>query len=221
MSKTFVLIAASALTLAACAGGAEGTGPMPLTPMSRYALQVEPDLDRIALAVHADGLSPNQRHHIAALAHRYREAGTGAVLVEAPSGGDAVAGDRAWEIRRALEEAGVPGSAITVVSYSAPDPRAPVLAGFETVRAHIPQCGTSWPDMTANRSNAGQANFGCAINANLAAQIADPRDILGHRNLGPADAGRRSVVFDNYRAGDPTSAQLEELVEGRVSQAVE
>ena len=221
MTKTFALLAAaSSLALTAC-GGAAGHGPQPLTPLGRYALQVEPGMDRIALAVHDDGLSPNQRHHLAALADRYRASGTGAVLVEAPSGGDAVASERAWDVRRALEEAGVPGPAITVVSYSAPDPRAPVLAGFETLRAHVPQCGVSWTDLTANQANAGQSNFGCAVNANLAAQIADPRDILGRLTLGPADAGRRSVVFDNYRAGAQTSAPLEELVEGRVSQAVE
>lgn len=220
MIRRFAVIISS-LAVAACGAGAAGSGPLPITPTSRYMLQVEPGLDRIALAVHPDGLSPNQRHHLAALADRYRATGTGAVVVEAPAGGDAVAGDRAWEVRRALEEAGVPGSAISVVGYSAPDPRAPVLAGFEVLRAHIPQCGAGWPDLTAGNANAGQSNFGCAVTANLAAQIADPRDILGHRDLGPADAGRRSVVFDNYRAGDPTSAPLEQLVQGRVSQAVE
>ena len=59
------------------------------------------------------------------------------------------------------------------------------------------------------------------MNANLAAQIADPRDIISPRPMTPADAGRRAVVFDNYRAGQPTSAPQEELVRSRVSQAVD
>ncbi len=219
--KTLLIVAAASAALSACGGGTAVEGPMPLTPTSRYSLQVEPGMDRIALAVHANGLSSNQRAHIAALADRYRDSGTGGVFVEAPSGGDAVAGDQAWAVKAALEGEGVPAGAITVVTYSAPDPRAPVLAGFETVQAAIPQCGTAWGNLSANHANNSQSNFGCAVTANLAAQIANPRDILGHRALGPADAGRRAVVFDNYRAGNPTSASLEELVDGRVAQAVE
>jgi pilus assembly protein CpaD len=70
-------------------------------------------------------------------------------------------------------------------------------------------------------SNASSVGLGCAVNANLAAQIADPRDIVGHRQISPPDSGRAAVVFDNYRKGEVTSAAQEPLVEGRIAQAVE
>ena len=70
-------------------------------------------------------------------------------------------------------------------------------------------------------SNEASLGLGCAINANLAAQIADPRDIVGHRPTSPADSGRAAVVFDNYRKGEVTSAPQEPLVEGRIARAVE
>ena len=35
---------------------------------------------------------------------------------------------------------GVPAERVLVMAYDAPDPRAPVLAGFETLRAHVPNC---------------------------------------------------------------------------------
>ena len=63
--------------------------------------------------------------------------------------------------------------------------------------------------------------LGCAVNANIAAQIADPRDIVGHRPISPPDSGRAAVVFDNYRRGEVTSAPQEKLVEGRLARAVE
>lgn len=207
--------------LAACAPGAGGATPAPLTPTSRWSLQVEQDLDRIALAVHDTGLSANQRAALGALSDRFHHAGGDVIRIEAPAGGDPAAGEAAWQARAVLQERGVPAERIQVASYHAPDPRAPVLAGFETLRAHTPRCGTAWENLSRTGANLTSSNFGCAVNANLAAQIADPRDIVSPQAMTPADSGRRTVVFDNYRAGDPTSAPQEELVRSRVSQAVE
>ena len=96
-----------------------------------------------------------------------------------------------------------------------------MLVGFDTVRAAVPRCGASWASLTRTGTNESSANFGCAVNANLAAQIADPRDIVRPRDMTPADSGRRSVVFDNYRKGLATAAPQEDLVSGgQVSQAV-
>jgi type IV pilus biogenesis protein CpaD/CtpE len=65
------LLAGAALGLSGCVGGpASLGGEPPLTPTSRYALQVETGLDRIALAVHDDGLSANQNAALAALVER-------------------------------------------------------------------------------------------------------------------------------------------------------
>ena len=199
MFRALLLTAAASLVLGAC-GSTGSSSVQPLTPLSRYALRVEPGLDRIALAVHDDGLSPRQQAALGDLAGRYFASGVGVVRIEGPSGDD---------------------PRIVVASYAAPDPRAPVLAGFETVRAVIPNCAAEPRAMDNRFSNNSSIGLGCAINANLAAQIADPRDIVGHRPISPADSGRAAVVFDNYRRGEVTSAQQEALVEGRIAQAVE
>ncbi len=220
MMRALLLTVAAATVLGACAStGASVT--QPVTPLSRYSLRVEPGLDRIALAVHEDGLSYTQQAAINDLAGRYFSSGVGAVRIEGPSGNDAAAARQTWAVRSALESAGLPADRILVVSYAAPDPRAPVLAGFETVRAVIPNCAAEPRAMEGRFSNSSSMGLGCAINANLAAQIADPRDIVGHRPISPADSGRAAVVFDNYRRGEVTSAPQEPLVEGRLSQAVE
>lgn len=220
MMRALLLTAAATVVLGACAStGASDT--QPLTPLSRYALRVEPGLDRIALAVHEDGLSSNQQAALNDLAGRYFAAGVGAVRIEGPSGEDPAAARQTWAVRSALQAAGLPADRIIVASYAAPDPRAPVLAGFETVRAVIPNCAAEPRAMEGRFSNDSSIGLGCAINANLAAQIADPRDILGHRPISPADSGRAAIVFDNYRRGEVTSAPQEPLVEGRVAQAVE
>lgn len=218
--RTLLLSLSATVVLGACA---TTTTPdsQPLTPLSRYSLRVEPGLDRIALAVHEDGLSASQQVALGDLAGRYMASGVGWVRVEAPSGADPAAARQAWAVRSALQSAGLPADRIVVASYAAPDPRAPVLAGFETVRAVIPNCAVERGAMDGRFSNESSPGLGCAINANLAAQIADPRDIVGHRPTSPADSGRAAVVFDNYRKGELTAAPQETLVEGRIARAVE
>lgn len=223
MLRMLIAVAAAGLVVAGCAGGpAELDGPIPLTPTQRYVLQVEPGADRIALAVHETGLSGAQRAAIADLASRFMIEGAATVRIESPAGDDPAAAAQAYRAREALQAAGVPPSAIQMSGYYGPDPRAPIVLGFETARAAVPQCGTRWGSLTRTGSNAGHANFGCAVTANLAAQIADPRDIVRPREMTPVDAQRRTVVFGAYRAGTPTAAEQEVLLQNRrVARAVE
>ena len=126
-----------ALALSGCAvGGPASLGAaVPVTPLSRYSLQVEPGLDRIALAVHDAGLSGSQHRAISDLVARFGASGANNLVVEAPSGGDQTAAAMAWATRDRLLASGVSPDRIRVVSYEAPNPKAPVLAGFETVQA--------------------------------------------------------------------------------------
>lgn len=211
---------AAGLAVSGCAS-MSGDQPLPMTPLSRYALQVEPGLDRIALAVHDQGLSSNQHAALRDLASRYGASGAGHIRVESPAGDDPVAVEQAYAVRAFLQAAGVPGDRIQMAAYAAPDPRAPVLAGFETLRAVVPDCSAEARNMAGRFSNQSSGGFGCAITANMAAQISDPRDILGARPMTPADSGRAAVVFDNYRKGQTSSTPQEPLVNGRISGAVE
>jgi pilus assembly protein CpaD len=223
MLRILTAIAAAGLVVAGCAGGpAELDGPAPLTPTQRYVLQVEPGVDRIALAVHDAGLSGAQRAAIADLANRFMIEGAATVRIETPAGDDPAASEQAYRAREALQAAGVPPTAIEMAGYYGPDARAPIVLGFETLRAVVPQCGTRWGSLTRTGSNAGHANFGCAVTANLAAQIANPRDIVQPRDMGPTDAQRRTTVFAAYREGTPTAAEQELLLQNRrVARAVE
>ena len=219
-----VLILGSALGLGACASGGPASlgGPAPLTPTSRYSLQAEAGLDRIALAVHQTGLSANQQNALGDLVRRFALSGSRDVVVEAPSGGDQGAASVAWSVREALVQYGVPAERVRVITYQAPNPRAPVLAGFEIVTAVVPQCGRAWGSLTRTGDNQSASNFGCAVTANLAAQVTNPRDLNSPREMTVADPARRSVVFENYVAGKPTAAPQETLLtNASVKQAVE
>lgn len=219
MIRFFAVAVVSALVSACAATGS--TGAPPLTATSRYVLQVEPGVDRIALAVHDNGLSITQQAALAALASRFVQARADVIRIETPTGDDPVAHQAAWNTRDALAARGVPVERLQIVSYDAPAARAPILAGFETLQAYIPNCAVTQSVTGANFSNQPSTSFGCAVTANLAAQIANPRDIVAPAALGSSDTARRGKVFDSYRAGVITSAPQEPLIDGEISKAVD
>ena len=221
-SLTLILLAGSVMGISACVGpGANLDQPAPLTPLTRYALQVEPGQDRIALSIHEGTLSNNQRNALASLAQRYNSGSREALVIEVPEGNDPVVMRTAENISATLQAAGISPQQIRYAAYNSPNSRAPVVAGFTTWVAEVPRCGTEWGNLTRTGNNAGASNFGCAVNANLAAQIADPRDIVSPRAMTPANAQRRTVVFEAYRQGQPTSAARETLMAGsQISEAV-
>ncbi|UQV17374.1 hypothetical protein MU852_10650 [Brevundimonas albigilva] len=56
MNRTVLLmLLAAGAGLSACATADDAAAPPPLNALSRYVLQVEPGVDRIALAVHERG----------------------------------------------------------------------------------------------------------------------------------------------------------------------
>ncbi|HRH20723.1 MAG TPA: CpaD family pilus assembly lipoprotein [Brevundimonas sp.] len=204
ISPVIVLLAVGSTVLAGCGTPASGLGPEPLTPLSRWQLRVEPQMDQIALAVHDNGLSAAQRTALAGLALRARQDQTAEIVVEAPSGEDPAALQMAWAAAEALRPSGTP---VRISAYAAPDPRAPIVVGYARLQAVTYDCSRQWGSLTRHADNGPAQGLGCATISNMAAQIADPRDILGQRPMAPSDASRRTVVIQHYRQGQPTATQ--------------
>ena len=94
---------------------------------------------------------------------------------------------------------------------------APIIVGFAAYQTVIPKCGTSWGKVSATHTNKPMDNFGCAVNANIAAQIANPGDLAEPRAVDPADVQRRTFVIDKYRQGQPTATVKDVQASGVVS----
>jgi pilus assembly protein CpaD len=80
--------------------------------------------------------------------------------------------------------------------------------------ATVPDC-PNWSEAneSGNRITTG-SNYGCAVNSNLAAMIANPEDlVLGQVGVGSGDAATASKAIKQYRTMPPTGAQgLKETV---------
>lgn len=213
----FTGLALAGVVLTACGAPASGGGPQPMTPLSRWQLRVEPQMDRIALAVHDAGLSSTQRAALAEIAMRARAEGSPEIVVEAPSGDDPASLQTAYSAAESLRGAGIP---VRLAAYSAPHPRAPVVVGYTRLQAVTYDCSSQWGSLTRHADNGSALGLGCATISNMAAQIADPRDILGQRPMDPADAGRRSAVIQLYRQGEDTRTRIDDD-SAQVSQAID
>lgn len=192
-----------------------------INPLEQFKPQAEQTPDQVALALHAEGLSARQRTALDDYAHRYLDLGGQTLAVKAPANGGEPALRMADAVKAELQARGVPAAEIVLDPYKADKPDAPVLVVYQRWTAKPIACGRSWPNLMAQNENEVQSNFGCATTANMAAQIADPRDIAAPHASDPADAGRRSKVIDNYRKGDLTATKSDKDAKGNVSDAVQ
>ncbi|HEX8234080.1 MAG TPA: CpaD family pilus assembly protein [Caulobacteraceae bacterium] len=213
-----------ALLAGACASAGEDRAalePAPITPTEQFPIEVRQRPEELRLAAHAEGLSPAQEQAVAELAARWRGQGGGVITIIAPTVGGLPAGLAVAEASRGLLlSLGVDPAQLRLASYEAP-PEAPPLVriGFVSYEAAGPVCG-EWENLSKTGSNRPYANFGCAITANMAAQVANPHDFLAPRAEDPADATRRAVVLDKYRRGERTSTQADPQAKGAVSDRV-
>lgn len=126
------------------------------------------------------------------------------VMVPYGSGNQAAASVVAADLVKRLRKAGVPEGRIVHEPYEASQygDSAPIRVSYAEMRASTGPCGR-WPaDLMQNTENKHWANFGCSYQNNLAAQIANPADLLGPRQPGDIDAQNRSHAIDQYRDRD-------------------
>jgi pilus assembly protein CpaD len=118
---------------------------------------------------------------------------------------------------------GIEPNQITEGPYDASGARsAPLVISYRTYEAAVPNCpDISQYDFSWSGTNSALPSLGCAVTANLAAQIGDPSDLVGVQRMDPADLGRRTVVMTKYRNGEVTSAARNKDADGSVSSAVE
>jgi pilus assembly protein CpaD len=74
-------------------------------------------------------------------------------------------------------------------------------------KAVVPNCPNWSKAPTPNYDDTSTSNFGCAVNSNLAAMIADPQDLVyGREGSGVTDATTSTKAVDQYRKAALTGA---------------
>ncbi len=211
-SRFSLLLLASAATLGACASVEPPVGPPVASSVDRHVIAVEESGARMEVPVAAEelSLSAASRADLESFAGAYLRGGHGALIMSTPSGGDNAdaAALLAHQTRLALVDRGVPYAAIAGSTYDASGaPSSPIILTFTDYEARAPECAPLYTqDLGHQSNNQPWESFGCATQANLAAMLEDPHDLLAPRDQTPRDGGRRAAVFEAYRAGEQTHA---------------
>ena len=111
------------------------------------------------------------------------------------------------------EVAQVAGNYGLLVSPSAPVTGGPVGPGNARVivsrmRATVPNCPNWSVPAQPSADNRAMSNFGCAVNSNLAAMVANPQDLVyGREGSGVGDSLTASKAIGSYRKAEPTGTK--------------
>ena len=198
--------AAAVVLLSGCANRDSITvGSIPDDYRTNHPIVISEKDEKIDIPVGASdrGATRSQRQTLLGFLDGYDRSAAPVLTIAVPSGSlnELAARAAARDFRRIAIAGGVHASRIAVASYqvSSADVSAPIRVAYSSMRAHTDKCGR-WPeDVLETSENKHYANFGCANQNNLAAQIANPADLLGPRASSPIDAERRSIVIGDYR----------------------
>ncbi|HVM21695.1 MAG TPA: CpaD family pilus assembly lipoprotein [Sphingomicrobium sp.] len=124
--------------------------------------------------------------------------------------GDSVYVDGAYAEAARQQVAAIAGQYGMMVSAGAPVTAG--MVGQDAVRvvvarrrAVVPNCPNWSIPSQPNWDNSSMSNFGCAVNTNLAAMVANPQDLVhGRESAGVSDTMTAARAVEMYRTAPPT-----------------
>lgn len=185
---------------------------------ANHPITVAPSYQSIKVSFAADnqGLLPEDSAKLDAFVTEYMTRGNGSISVSVPAGPGAATSIHYFGER--LASMGVARSNILVGTHDvAANKDGRVEIGYMGYIAHTDPCGDWSQDASDASSNLPMPDFGCSVQHNIAAMVADPRDLVSERPLGTADATRRSVMMGKYEKGEPTAASKTQDQSGAVA----
>jgi pilus assembly protein CpaD len=221
-----LMVSGAAVALSGCAVRDDVTASTPADYRQRHPIvmsHANETLDVFSGGV--GGLDRRQKEDIRAFAQDYMSNGQGPLIAYLPTGGSAAGTNAGLNgIRQTLAGGGASGR-LQIAHYHAPGGNAaPIKLAFAKLKASTPApCGYEHEDIvptrfSANIVNRQAANFGCTYQRNLAAQIADPRDLLRPRQEGAIDVDKRLTGIERIREGDqnrlePSGTSIKKLIQ--------
>ncbi len=212
-------IAGLAMAMAGCSGISDGQIDDVYHPSTHYEthpITVTKGMVKMQVPSHASRISSAHEDAVVRFAQQARGHDAGTVYVKRPSGNvsaDVVAG----RVTQLIAGEGIATRAIKHSTYSG---HGPVIVTYSRHFASTNECGDWSENLAETSQNTLPPNFGCAGQHNLAALVANPRDLVTPRTMTPSDAPRRSKVFDDYRVPRSTATSTGDSDKVEISDAV-
>lgn len=213
------IAAAAACALSGCGIDYASTAPVfPGDYRERHPIVVASAPTSLDIYPIGGALDARSVANIRAFVQRYRHYGSGEIALLAPAGTPSNS-KAVHEVRMAIAGAGVNGK-VMFGTYGPADKEAaaPIRLSFIGVKAVVPTACGQWPEDLASGSsvegwkNEPYANFGCATQSMIAAQVDDPRDFVQPRALDPSDVAMRTRAIEDVRKGQDPGTQWKDTV---------
>lgn len=217
------LLSVLSLSAAACSSGPFNGPQHAATVAETHPIAVDGQV--VTLTIRADEttmeLSNLDKARLRAFADSYLNNGHGPLTVTGPSGAgnDFDGHEASADIRKALNDAGVPWSAIHGATYRTGEAtQDEIILSFTRYVATASPCGV-WSGLRArDYRNLRSPNMGCATQNNLAAMIADPHDLVAPTEAAPRDGAMAARGVQLYRQGELTGSATDSTIEASASQ---
>ena len=142
-------------------------------------------------------LQPTQINAVSGFVHRALQAGVTPMTVSRPSGGGSSA-RVAGEVASLMVGQGVRRENVRFVTYPG-SANGPVRISYVSSYAKTKNCGDWSKDMTETENNTAYPNMGCAVQNNIAAEIANPETIVIPAPTDLADAPAQVLAVANQQ----------------------
>jgi pilus assembly protein CpaD len=162
----------------------------------RYPIKVAKGPVNLGVAARRGGLRPNQVDTVVSFAQAAASNSYSSITVSRPSGGGR-SQEVAGAITQLLVRQGIPAGSIVHSVYRGPS-TGPVNISYIRTYAVTKPCGDWSEDLANDTSNQLPPNFGCAMQQNIAAMVADPEDFARPQGMGNAMARRRIKTLNDY-----------------------
>lgn len=218
--RNLAALVAMAAALAACANKGDTTASLASADVrERHPIVLRDAPRSLDIFVGRSGgrLDARQAEDVAEFAREFRRSGRGGLVAQVPTGTrrEMAAHDTLNGIRAALAHGGVSPGVLSVRTYPVADPglASPIRLTFASLQAGLPHSCGEWPtdlgvsSYKTDASNAPYWNFGCSSQATLAAQVADPIDLVRSRSEGRPDIAKRMGAIAKIREGKDPSTQ--------------
>lgn len=203
-----VLFIAMSSTLAACSNGELALDDkfVPATHYEKYPIEVTRGPVKMEISSQHGTLRPSQINAISGFARSASNSGTSKIAILRPSGGGA-SGKVARQTYQLLVQSGISPGMITQKTYPGPSKGSVQLSYIRSV-AVTKECGDWSADMADTSSNESFANYGCAIQNNIAAMVLNPEDFIVPRPTTPALGATRTPAVTALTAPPAASSSV-------------
>lgn len=209
-SATAMLCVSTAALLGGCFSSPAGQ----MVPSTFHnQIQISESIERLELYARPNGmeLSARDQDAVAQFIATYGQFGDGPLYINMPALGQNGLGTQqaAQIVRQAALQMGVGGAIQSGQYQTRPGSPAPVVVSYRRLKTIANNC-RQLSDLMSTDNNMASPQWGCSHNANLAAMVQNPRQLLEPYAMGPSNAERRLQVHDKYIAGELTASEFPE-----------